>query len=212
MRLAAFFISLFFLSACGIFRSAPERPSRPPVQPKKEKKVVKSDEKSATKKEESKKNKKEEDPIDSLNLETDTTADFRLKEQYTIELILPLVPLEEGGLISQSEENARKSEDSKEKLLPFNQYFIEYLSGFTLALEEGKENFSGFNYKLHVSNSGDFDSLLDETSEWASKFDPDLILGGIKPSSVDVLTSLSSKENIYYISPWITSSPYSENP
>ena len=180
------------------------------MQPKKEKKVVKPDEKNATKEEEEK--KKEEDTIDSLNIETDIEPDFRLKEQYTIELILPLVPLEEGGLISQSEENARNSEDSKEKLLPFNQYFIEYLSGFSLALEEGKENFSDFNYKLHVSNSGDFDARLDGASEWSSQFDPDLILGGIKPSSVDVLTSLSSKENTYYISPWITSSPYSENP
>lgn len=214
MKLVFILISLFIFSSCGIFRSAPERPSRPQVQPRKEKKVEKKkpDEKEKSTDEKLRDNIKKKDSLDLLNEEKDSVIDFRRKDQYSIELILPLVPLNEGGLKKQSDDNARSSSISKEKLLPFNQYFIEYLSGFTLALEEGKENLPGFNFKLHVSSSGDFDALLDDSSEWSFQFAPDLILGGIKPSSVDVLTSLSSQENIYYISPWITSTPYSENP
>ncbi len=206
---------VLFFSACGIFNSAPERPQRtkpsreyPRVE---EKKTETPEEEDLTVEDES------EDPaplLDSITTTLDEdTSQYRKKDKYSLQLILPLVPRNEGGLIQEKESDGEaKNEVENEKLLPFNVHFIDYLSGFRLAMQKAKENFPDFNYKLHVKSSGDLDALISDSMSWVLSPEPDVIIGGIRPESVDQLTSLSAKHNIYYISPWINSTPYSDNP
>ncbi len=210
----AIWVILFF-SACGIFSSAPERPHRPKPKPKKPKVEEKKPEIPAE--DDTKPDGKVDDVnqrLDSLsNLPDEDIPEFRKKDMYSLQLILPLVPMDEGGLI-QEKDNGDQSEQEEETemLLPFNEHFIDYLSGFKLAMQNARKTYPEFNYRLHVKSSGDFDALITEPNSWTLSPEPDIILGGIRPESVDQLTSLSAQHNIYYISPWITSTPFSENP
>jgi len=207
--------SFFFIASCGIFTSAPERSSRPRPNEEKPSKVEKKKEDEPEKVKKSEFDKKEVYiPADtSLMTRNEDKPDFRKKNIYSLHILLPLVPIDEGGMIEENETRKSSSHSAvEEKLLPFNVHFIDYLSGFTLSLQEARQRNSSFNYRLNVKASGDMDAHIT-----ASAFDtispkPDVILGGIQAASVDALTSLSARENIYYISPWITSTPTSDNP
>jgi|GEM_PF-856408 len=215
MRYLVSVLILVLFSACGIFNSTPER-SRPssPRSPQKPKTEKKTKEKKVEKPFEKLDSVSSENQVDTVvGRDEEPDPEFRKKDVYTIQLILPLVPLDEGGLIEEIETKTnREFEERKEKLLPFNVHFLEYFSGFQLAMETSVERFSDFNYRLHIKSSGDFDALLEQSYEWSLDPKPDVILGGIKPASVNHLTSISSQHNVYYISPWITNSPFSNNP
>jgi hypothetical protein len=202
------------LVACGIFKSAPERPHRPSPSADKPRKIIDHP------KEEKERENAEKDSsthmLDSVLTGSDLdTPQFRKKDQYTLQLILPLVPFDEGGLIEKTESNQTqedRSDDPTDKILPFNLHFIEYVSGFSLAMDEARKLFPTFNYRLHLKSSGDFDAKLTGSEKWSLSPKPDVVLGGIRPESIDRLTSLSAEHGFYYISPWITSKPFSENP
>lgn len=210
----AVWVVLFF-SACGIFSSAPERSHRP--KPPREKPAIEK-KKTETPVEEDltvEEGPEDTEPIlDSLTTFTkEDTLEYRKKDRYSLQLVLPLVPRDEGGLIQEKENDGEaQNEEENEKLLPFNVHFIDYLSGFRLAMQKARENYPDFNYRLHVKSSGDLDALITDSMSWALSPEPDVIVGGIRPESVDQLTSLSARQNIYYISPWINSTPYSDNP
>lgn len=204
------------VTSCGIFKSTPERPPR---------NVEKEKEKTQPKVPEEEREEEVEDPEEAEETSKDTVSlvpsdeesSFQRKEQYSIELILPLVAMDAGGLITIPEEDKSEydlsgySEDN-EILLPFNQHFINYLSGFLLGLQKLDGEISEFSYKITVRSSGDFDSLLVNQGDWSLSGNPDFIIGGVSSTGVEQLSSLSAQNNLFYISPWVTHQPFSENP
>jgi hypothetical protein len=215
-QILIFLILGTFFTSCGIFKSAPERPTHRaekerttprPKEPVEEREVeiiippIEEDEKT--------------DTLGSTP--ADEVLSFPRKDQYSFELILPLVAMDNGGLITIPEEEESEydlsgySEDN-ETLLPFNQHFINYMSGFLMALQKLDGELPQFSYKINVRSSGDFDSLLVNEKDWSLSGNPDIIIGGVSSAGVEQLSSLSAQNNLFYISPWITHQPFSDNP
>lgn len=194
-------VIIILLSACGIFKSSPERPEKRPPSKVEEK---------APEKEEKEEAELIPAPEDTVVFKEDTVVSevveeevLRLKDQYNIRILLPLLPLAEK---TAEEEN----EDKEVKMSSWNASFMEYLAGFKLGLKNYLDSNPDFSYRLSVISSEDMDRAINEKDSMQLE-GVDVLLGGVTQTSLNKISDWAVEKDKVFISPWVPFSPISQN-
>lgn len=209
MRYLLFGLFIILIGSCGVFKKTPVRSVRKAPQPPKEQKVTppadtkeedQKDEKSIT---DSLKRIPEDLPIDSSDLQ----PLYKIKDQYGVALFLPLMPVE-----SIEEESEEENDDEPKDLInSWNQRFLQYAAGMRKAFEAYADS-TGFNYRLYINTSGDWDGDLLEQDVLENHDRIDVMIGGVRKETLNKLTDWSLECGKIYISPWLPQAPLLQSP
>lgn len=203
MRFAfSWMLIAFLFVSCGIFKSTPDRPkkSEPPVEERKEKEQEKEEE-------EVEKEEVIESEVDSFDMLKDTLTkvqkdqtEFDLKEQYRIQLMLPLTP----------EKPNEEGEKEDRSLSNWNSSFMEYLAGFKFGMNEFIDSTPDFSYRLSVESSEDMDRLIKQADSLQIE-NADVLIGGVEGESLEKMSNWAARTGGIYVSPWVPSRPLASN-
>jgi hypothetical protein len=209
MRYLLFGLFIILIGSCGVFKKAPVRSVLKAPEPPKEQKVTppvetkeedQKDEKSIT---DSLKRIPEVVPIDSSDLQ----PLYKIKDQYGVALFLPLMPVE-----SIEEESEEENDDEPKDLInSWNQRFLQYAAGMRKAFEAYADS-TGFNYRLYINTSGDWDGDLLEQDVLENHDRIDVMIGGVRKETLNKLTDWSLEYGKIYISPWLPQAPLLQSP
>lgn len=178
-RFILFFISIFFLSSCGIFSGSSSK--KPTTKRKKKPKTYK--EKVQTK-------------VDSIQWpdqndeKVEDNVDFHgtiKKDHYTVDMLIPL----DSRNSFENIENLEKSISNK---------FLHYYSGVLLALEDLDKQ--GISITLNVMDAPIKNDRIVELKREINSDIPDVIIGPHTKDQLQVIANFSKRKEITLVSPW----------
>jgi len=183
-----FFISIFFLSSCGIFSSSHKH--KPRYKTKKKKVVKKTD-----------KNKSKVDSIhwpngDDIIKSDEDKYGSEKKYSYTVDLLIPL----EASKHYEGIEDIEKSHTNK---------YLHYYTGVMLALEDLHKK--GIDITLNVYDAPVKNDRISTIKRKLDSDQPDVIIGPRNKNQLKTLSYYAKSKNITIVSPWMAISKSVKN-